>query len=447
MNDWISDLYFVMPHADGTRVLSQAGQLPHLRLAKRVQWTDIESFLPEIRAALGDVIVLRCLKYERDKLTQRVSAVYELEALREAQGNWLEPGGLGGLTSGLDEIVRAALSETDAEARSPWARRGWFAEATSWIKTQITGVERVEQVKNVGISCVLRVCARTENFYFKVATKRALFADEPRVTRRLAERFPELIPRPVAVDSTRGWMILPDIGTNLRDAPVGLPEWTQLMADYAHVQRELVSDGEWLLNAGCLDRRTDLSTDRRPVILETQLRALLEDDSKPGGLALADLEVLRGLRDVSLRHLAVVNGSRIPNSLVHGDWHPGNVAVRNGKIRIFDWTDACLSHPFFDALPMIDELAAFFDATALESLLDTYLETWSAFAPLEALKAELPSFRVAVCLHQLVTCAKILEGLEPSARHELAQGLQYWLGRLVELIRIPENSSKNFLPS
>ncbi|NJK44238.1 MAG: hypothetical protein HC933_08090 [Pleurocapsa sp. SU_196_0] len=45
----------------------------------------------------------------------------------------------------------------------------------------------------------------------------------------------------------------------------------------------------------------------------------------------------------------------------------------------------------------------------------------------------LPSFHVAVCLHQIVTNWKILEGLEPGARPEMAQGVRYWVERLVEL--------------
>jgi Phosphotransferase enzyme family len=425
VDDWTSNLYFFIPHPDGTRVLSRGGRLPHLRLERRVWLMGIESFLPEIRDVLGDVIVLRCLKYEQDKATQCVVAVYELETLGETRGNWLEAGQLEGLSSDVEKLLQDALTEVVPEARAPWARRGWFSEARRWISAQVAGVERVEQVKNCGISCVLRIHAMNRTFYFKVSTRRALFADEPRVTGALATRFPDFVPMPVTVNSRRGWMILADIGPNLRDATLNLHRWTQFMVDYAHVQHELVREPDWVLNAGCLDRRA--------AHLETQWLELLGGETKPEGFSKVDLEVLRGLRDASLRHLSVVKHSAVPDSLVHGDWHPGNVACQNGAIRIFDWTDACLSHPFFDALPMIDELTAYLDAAALESLLDAYLETWTEFASLEALKAVLPSFHVAVCLHQIVTNWKILEGLESSARHEMAQGVQYWLGRLVAL--------------
>jgi aminoglycoside phosphotransferase (APT) family kinase protein len=35
-------------------------------------------------------------------------------------------------------------------------------------------------------------------------------------------------------------------------------------------------------------------------------------------------------------------------SLVHGDLHLGNVAKGPGGPLIFDWTDACVAHPFLD---------------------------------------------------------------------------------------------------
>jgi Phosphotransferase enzyme family len=420
---WTTDLYVVLRHPDGTRVLTQAGQLPHLHLEKRVWLADIEPFHAELREHLGDVIVLRCMKYETNSTTRQARAVYELEGLGKLRGDWLKASQLHPLPAEIESVVHAALSEVDPEARSPWARRGWFTDVRDWIGAQIKGVERVEQVKSWGMSCVLRARTAQGNFYFKASTRRALFADEPRVTQALATRFPDLIPMPVQVNVERGWMILADIGTNLRDATLRIPEWKQLIQRYAELQRELALEPDWVLNAGCLDRRQH--------VLETQLRELLEAETTV--ISPEQLQTLRETRVVWTHHLSKLSASSIPNSLVHGDWHPGNIAVKDGVQRIFDWTDACLSQPFFDILGMLDELEQVFDEETRQALLETYLGTWTEFASLGDMKAVVPSIRVALCLHQVVTYWKILGGLEPTARHEVAKGLGYWLRRLTEL--------------
>ena len=38
----------------------------------------------------------------------------------------------------------------------------------------------------------------------------------------------------------------------------------------------------------------------------------------------------------------------VPDTLSHGDLHPGNVAYDGRELRIFDWTDGCVTHPFLD---------------------------------------------------------------------------------------------------
>ena len=38
----------------------------------------------------------------------------------------------------------------------------------------------------------------------------------------------------------------------------------------------------------------------------------------------------------------------LPETLVHGDFHPWNVQRDGDRLVIFDWSDACWGHPFFD---------------------------------------------------------------------------------------------------
>lgn len=419
---WTADVYFLIAHPDGARVLARDGQLPYLHLEKRFWLANMQPILPDVRAALGDVIVLRCLSHQSDQTTRHIWASYELEPADELEGDWIAPDQLAALPPDVANAVNTRLTEPDSPFRSPWARPGWFAEASNWISTQLEGVERIEQIKNWGISSVLRVQTRMGDCYFKVSTTRALFADEPRVTRALAERFPDDIPMPLAVHLERGWMILPDIGSNLYDTPVELNDWLTLIGRYARLQRELADKHAWLLSVGCLDRRQG--------VLETQVQELLKDDEALGGLGPEEVQTLRNREAELLHHCASLRASGIPDSLVHGDWHPGNIAVKDGVYRFFDWTDACLAHPFFDVPSMLDELLERLGMDAREPLLDAYLNAWTDFAPLEHLKSLLSSIQIAGYLHQAVSYQYISRGLEPSARFEVAFGIPYWL-RLV----------------
>src|SRR3712207_8428493 len=44
----------------------------------------------------------------------------------------------------------------------------------------------------------------------------------------------------------------------------------------------------------------------------------------------------------------------IGDTLVHGDFHPGNVRVDGASITLIDWGDAFVGHPGFDALRLTD---------------------------------------------------------------------------------------------
>jgi hypothetical protein len=61
-------------------------------------------------------------------------------------------------------------------------------------------------------------------------------------------------------------------------------------------------------------------------------------------------------------------------SIVHGDLHPWNMTRANGIVRIFDWTDAAVSHPFVDLAEYVFRAK---DQTARGQILDAYLAQWA----------------------------------------------------------------------
>ena len=51
--------------------------------------------------------------------------------------------------------------------------------------------------------------------------------------------------------------------------------------------------------------------------------------------------------------VAAVAACGVPDTLVHGDFHPGNVAGRPDDYVILDWGDSFVGHPLLDELPFV----------------------------------------------------------------------------------------------
>ena len=77
-------------------------------------------------------------------------------------------------------------------------------------------------------------------------------------------------------------------------------------------------------------------------------------------------------------------GYGIPESLQHDDLHDGNVFLRDGGYRIFDWGDSIVSHPFHTLVVGLRSAAWKFElepgTPVLLRLRDAYLEPWTSFA-------------------------------------------------------------------
>jgi aminoglycoside phosphotransferase (APT) family kinase protein len=68
----------------------------------------------------------------------------------------------------------------------------------------------------------------------------------------------------------------------------------------------------------------------------------------------------------------------LPDTLVHGDLHPGNVrGTPDGPLVILDWGDCFLGHPAFDIIRLTEGLPA---AEAVK-ILDAWAGRWHSTTP------------------------------------------------------------------
>jgi hypothetical protein len=329
-------------------------------------------------------------------------------------------------------VLAAWLAELESgivpPARSPWARPGWWPAINAWVATVLAAQGRpllgpLEQRKVWGISCLLRGETGAGAVYFKGCPTLPLFTNEAALTAELAARYPAHVPTPLAVDEVHRWMLLADFGGPLLDAAPPAA-WEATVDAYAALQQASLDQIDALLAAGCLDRRLDRLAAAVPALPAGVRTYNLSLDAAQLGAFAALLPRLEAA-------CAELAGAGIPPALVHGDLHDGNIAVVDGQPLFFDWSDACIAHPFFDLATLIgseDFGAAPVDP---EHLRDRYLQHWTAYASLPDLRRIADLATQLGNLHQVVSYIAIVSNLEPMVRWENAEGIDYFVTRLL----------------
>ena len=258
------------------------------------------------------------------------------------------------------------------------------AEAHDWTRETchslgIAIIAPIEQVHVRPWSTVFRVPTNGGAVYVKCCGPTQ--AHEPRLTALLDREFPGVVTEVLALHPTQPWMLVAEGGKKLRDAYSGddfLRAWREVLPRYAQLQRAATRHVREILGFGTPDHRAtplaaafadavanepELSGDRADRITDDERRALV------------------GLRPKLIDTLGALAALGIEDTLQHDDLHHGNVLVRDGRAVVFDWGDACVSHPFL-TLAVTLRFAA--DATrhapgdaAIIALRDAYLEPWS----------------------------------------------------------------------
>jgi len=341
---------------------------------------DVSVLVSGLRAQLGQpVTVLRCLCSEPQPDGDTVHRCWQAE-LHNPQAPL--PLGFRWIPSEAFEISARLLAERSDGAITDgreWERPGWAAAAHEWIKSKMPTVEAIEQIRCWEFSYVARVSSASGTHYFKALP--TSYGHEPPLTQLLAERHSTLLPRVIAVDTQRRWMLTRAAKGVSLERRITLEPWLRTVRDYAELQRTWASRMAELRAVGCRD--TNLPLHEFAWVEEAQRR---------------------------LDHY------ELPRTIDHGDFWPSNVFVTRARGKIIDWTDAGIGHPFFSLVPM--RLAYGFDRrrSNVQRLREAYLEPWGGARKLAA------AFDLAQPLGALYYAAKI----EALQAHN-----QWWLPRFV----------------
>ncbi len=444
-SQWISNFHIVLPDGERRRVLLLAGDggwtLPFLRVEGGLWVGNSHPIILALRQQLGlacDFTVLRYLRMEinEEERWDRVFLVLELHEILAAPplgGRWMERAALAEASLADEEIRGLLLGFLDGEAeghvpplRAPWAQPGWFAAAGAWTVETLGALGRpptgpVQQFRNLGISCLLRVPTAAGLVYCKATARLPLFVNEARLMSFLAPTFPGQIPTPLAIEQEKRWMLLADFGRDLREEKASAADVENLLRQWGATQAGSARLVEELLGIGCIDRRLP--------VLAAQIDTLATHPLTARHTQPQNLAQLQALVPALQARCAQLARYHLPDTLAHGDLHLGNVARNGDGYQIFDWSDACVAHPF------VDLLAPYFfynDPPMQEQMRGAYLSQWTAWEPLERLREAWRLAKPLAALHQAVSYLHILIGQEELIHAEMADGLRDFVGFVVK---------------
>lgn len=270
-----------------------------------------------------------------------------------------------------------------------WQNTKWQKQAHDWIRAeaernsiQLTG--EIEQPHVYHWSTVMKVPSDQGMIFFKATAGETVY--EIALTEKLAVWFPEDMPELIAVDPARGWMLMRDGGEQLRASirpTKDVRPWEPVIGRYAELQIGLAKHVDEILALGIPDHRLA----KLPALysqLLTDEESLMIGQEK--GLTADEFQRLQNLRSRFESICADLAAFGIPESLDHGDFHDGNVLLKDGRITFFDWGDADVAHPFvslrtfFVSIETSLELDEYSYTPEMADLLERYLKPFQKIA-------------------------------------------------------------------
>jgi aminoglycoside phosphotransferase (APT) family kinase protein len=221
-------------------------------------------------------------------------------------------------------------------------------------------------------------------------------------------------------------MVMREIpGEDMYDAD--LPVLSRGLAILVGLQREWIGRIDELLALGLPDWRG-------PV-----LRALIADvvERTTAELSADDRATLREFVAELPHRFDRVAEYGIPDTIVHGDFGPGNLRGDDRALVVLDWGDSGVGNPLLDQPAMFDR-APF---EAVEPLRDQWAAEWEAAVPGSDPRRTARLLAPVAAARQAVIYRKFLDNIEPSEHPYHRADPSNWLARAAELVRAETNAT------
>ena len=269
--------------------------------------------------------------------------------------------------------------------RAPYAEVGGPAASLAWARG-VLGPVTAHQQRTWNLSAIWRLDrdGRTVAWLKQVPS---FFGHEPAALHLVASVAPGLVP-PLIAAGPQGRMLLAHVDG--ADRYGGDADLCDRIAEAFHpVQLTLANRSDL---SGIPDGRIDAERVRR--------------------VAAPFFGIIDGLTeliDEVPARLKAIDECGLPDTLVHGDLHPGNVRTDdNGRLTIMDWGDCAIGHPAVDILRLTEGL------DAPEPVIERWAYRWKQAQPGSEPMRAAQLMRPIAALRSAVVYAGFLDAIEPA---------------------------------
>jgi len=441
----IHSYHAVAPHPQRPEVLAvkrgDGWQLPGLETPEFIDWNVADWNAAMSEAAGIKLGTLRRLRADYNRETKVEQGVFLMETLSPSESvsagaRWVNPMAVA-LTPFVQSALELWLAEVKAgqtpEDRSAWTRPGWHAETAAWLGGELqrlgfrlTG--EATQRRQWAITSI--ISQPTDQGLIFAKHTHPLFTPEARVVEKLASHYPNHLPAVALADSDRGALVMRDFDAGLLYDSPRLEDWEAALRTHARIQQDNAARVQEFLDMGCWDRRPDkLAELIDPLLADTGPMNM----GQPRGITPPELERLRGLAARLKELCRALADSPIPVSLNNGDFHAKNIAIKDGNPLFFDWSDAQITHPFFDLMALFEDMPGELAGAPnlRQHVTEAYLDEWKSFGSPEGLRGAFALARPLAMANLAVSYQRIYNHVEPAARQELIGGQAIWLRQLL----------------
>jgi hypothetical protein len=291
------------------------------------------------------------------------------------------------------------------------------AAVDEWICAHVHPVGPIETTHELPWATVLRVPLADRVVWFKACAPVQAF--EPWLTGELFARWPDRVVEVLAQDAARGWLLLADAGTPMRALGNPPQMWLRVLPLYAELQRGEAAHAHDQLAHGVPDLRVATWSARYDALVKYDLP-----------LEALEIQQLMEFAPRFSELCAELAAHDVAATIQHDDLHMANVCEQGQRLRVLDWGDSSISHPFvslvvtYRFLEEVNELPPH-DAW-FARLRDAYLEPWGS----DLTDAFALAIRIGAFVH---ACAwtRQRDALPEHARAQFDEGFRIVLRRAI----------------
>ena len=294
-------------------------------------------------------------------------------------------------------MVEDAIEELNTYAANEetgrFARPGWLEELFRWTQEQTAplGLRPTGAFRQLNASptfSLIRLETDGGAVWFKATGEPN--SHELRVTAALARLFPTSVPQILGVHHRwNGWLSAEVAGASLAQT-ADFSAWGHAAEALAELQIfSIAKTAELLETAQLKDLRLPKLVERiDPFMARMSELMATQETRSPAPLVDSELRTLaEGLKE----SCALLESFRLPNTLGHIDFNPGNILVFEDRCVFLDWAEACVANPLltFEYLREHMTRSPIEKSAARECLIAAYLRPWASFYSPEELRRAL----------------------------------------------------------